>query len=76
MVHDLQTHSLPDEALELERCAIRSGYAAPDRPSAVKRFQDDFRAHTKFVNDLFRSLFYDPQGSPLLKRALKAMKRR
>ena len=76
MVHDLQTHSLPDEALELERCAIRSGYAISDRPSAVNRFQADLRAHTKFVNDLFRSFFYDPLASPLVKVALKAMKRR
>ncbi|HKR79223.1 MAG TPA: hypothetical protein VJR69_05925, partial [Nitrospira sp.] len=76
MVHDLQTHSLPDEALELERCAIRSGYAISDRPSAVNRFQADLRAHTKFVNDLFRSFFYDSQASPLVKVALKAMRRR
>ena len=76
MVHDLQTHSLPDETLELERCAIRSGYATPDRPSAVHRFQADLRAHTKFVNDLFRSFFYDSQASPLVKVALKAMRRR
>ena len=74
MVHDLQTHSLPDEALELERCAIRSGYAITDRPTAVNRFQADLRAHTKFVNDLFRSFFYDPLASPLVKVALKATK--
>jgi [glutamine synthetase] adenylyltransferase / [glutamine synthetase]-adenylyl-L-tyrosine phosphorylase len=74
MVHDLQTHSLPDEALELERCAIRSGYAITDRRTAVNRFQADLRAHTKFVNDLFRSFFYDPLASPLVKVALKATK--
>ncbi|TKB78247.1 MAG: hypothetical protein E8D42_10080 [Nitrospira sp.] len=28
MVHDLQTHSLPAEADELERCAVRMGYGA------------------------------------------------
>ena len=74
MVHDLQTHSLPDEALELERCAIRSGYAITDRRTAVNRFQADLRAHTKFVNDLFRSFFYNPLASPLVKVALKATK--
>jgi glutamate-ammonia-ligase adenylyltransferase len=26
MVHDLQTHALPDQQRELERCAIRMGY--------------------------------------------------
>ena len=73
MVHDLQTHSLPDEAQELERCAIRSGYEVTDRATSVNRFQADLRSHTKIVHDLFRSFFYDSQASPLLKATLKAM---
>ena len=39
MVHDLQTHALPDQQKELERCAIRMGYDKADRPIAVKQFQ-------------------------------------
>jgi glutamate-ammonia-ligase adenylyltransferase len=74
MVHDLQTHSLPDEAQELERCAVRSGYEVTDRATSVSRFQADLRSHTKIVHDLFRSFFYDPQASPLLKATLKAMR--
>jgi glutamate-ammonia-ligase adenylyltransferase len=74
MVHDLQTHSLPDEAQELERCAIRSGYEEIDRAASVNRFLADFRSHTKIVHDLFRSFFYDSQASPLLKATLKAMR--
>ncbi|MDF2460371.1 MAG: glnEb [Nitrospira sp.] len=73
MVHDLQTHSLPDEALELERCAVRSGYQGTDRPVIANRFQADYRSHTKVVHDLFRSFFYETQVSPLLKATLKAM---
>jgi glutamate-ammonia-ligase adenylyltransferase len=76
MVHDLQTHSLPDEAQELERCAIRSGYEVTDRATSVNRFQADMRSHTKIVHDLFRSFFYDSQASPLLKATLKAMQTR
>ena len=73
MVHDLQTHSLPDEALELERCAIRSGYQGTNRPDIASRFQADYRSHTKVVHDLFRSFFYETGASPLLKATLKAM---
>jgi len=74
MVHDLQTHSLPDEAQELERCAIRSGYQWADRATAVTRFQSDYRSHTKFVHEFFRSFFYDSKFSPLLKRVLQTVR--
>jgi glutamate-ammonia-ligase adenylyltransferase len=73
MVHDLQTHSLPDEMQELERCAIRSGYEETDRAASANRFLADFRSHTKTVHDHFRSFFYDSHASPLLKATLKAM---
>ena len=76
MVHDLQTHSLPDEAQELERCAIRSGYEGMDRAASVARFQADLRSSTKVVHDLFRAFFYRSQTSPLLKATLRAMHRR
>ena len=35
MVHDLQTHSLPDQAEELAHCAIRMGYDTKDRARGV-----------------------------------------
>lgn len=74
MVHDLQTHALPDEAIELTRCAIRMGYEGSDRGALLKRFQADHVTHTKVVHDLFRAFFYEPNASPLLKATLKAMK--
>jgi glutamate-ammonia-ligase adenylyltransferase len=73
MVHDLQTHALPDGPEELERCAIRMGYEGKDRARALIRFAADHEAHTACVHDFFRSFFYRPETSPLLKAALRAV---
>ena len=70
MVHDLQTHSLPAEADELERCAIRMGYGAADRKNAVESFHADHQRHTEMVHRTFQSLFVEPKTSPLLKTTL------
>lgn len=74
MVHDLQTHALPDEEEELERCAIRMGYDGADRSAALKQFQADHAAHRTLVHDLFRSFFDSPKTSPHFKATLRAMK--
>lgn len=71
MVHDLQTHALPDQQKELERCAIRMGYDKADRPIAVKQFQADHSAHTTLVHDIFRSFFETPKTSAILKKAFQ-----
>ncbi|MEO5954482.1 MAG: hypothetical protein ABIR36_02160 [Nitrospiraceae bacterium] len=71
MVHDLQTHSLPDQEDELERCAIRMGYDGTDRPSARTEFQADHAAHRTLVHDIFRSFFEDPKTSPHFKATLR-----
>jgi len=71
MVHDLQTHALPDEAEELERCAIRGGYEGDDRTAAVKKFLADHAAHTAVVHAAFRSFFYETKHSPWFKAAMK-----
>jgi glutamate-ammonia-ligase adenylyltransferase len=70
MVHELQTHALPDQDEENMRCAIRLGYSAEDRSQALKQFKADFQRHTTQVNRLYRSLFVDPERSPLLAAAL------
>ncbi len=75
MRHDLQTHALPDADEELGRCAIRGGYDGSDRVAAVKKFRADHAAHRAVVHNLFRSFFYRPEASPLLKAALKTIKR-
>ncbi len=71
MVHDLQTHALPDQQRELERCAIRMGYDRADRPTALKQFQDDLAAHTTLVHDIFRSFFETPKTSAMLKKTFQ-----
>ncbi|MBM4125241.1 MAG: hypothetical protein FJ246_09880 [Nitrospira sp.] len=71
MVHDLQTHALPDQGEELTRCAIRMGYPSRDRRAAMKRFAEDYRRHTRLVHQTFQSLFYKPARSPLLRAALR-----
>ncbi|TLY23302.1 MAG: hypothetical protein E6K66_07340 [Nitrospirae bacterium] len=73
MVHDLQTHALPDQQKELERCAIRMGYDRADRPIALKQFQADLSAHTTLVHDIFRSFFETPKTSKLFKATLRAI---
>jgi glutamate-ammonia-ligase adenylyltransferase len=73
MVHDLQTHALPDQEEELERCAIRMGYDGTDRSAALKQFQADHAAHTTLVHDIFRSFFEMPKTSRFLKATLRAM---
>jgi [glutamine synthetase] adenylyltransferase / [glutamine synthetase]-adenylyl-L-tyrosine phosphorylase len=76
MRHDLQTHALPDVDEELERCAIRAGYEGNDRAAIVKKFQADHATHTAFVHNLFRSLFYEPKTSALLKATLRSINAR
>jgi glutamate-ammonia-ligase adenylyltransferase len=74
MVHDLQTHALPESSEEMERCAIRAGYDTADRKKGAERFRADHERHTGIVNRMFRSLFYEPGTSPLLKATLRAMR--
>ena len=70
MVHELQTHALPDEALELGRCAIRMGYEREDRTGGVKQFLSDLQTHTQVVNRTFRAFFHVRKASPLLKKII------
>lgn len=74
MVHDLQTHSLPAEDHELERCAIRMGYGTEDRTKAVECFLVDHRRYTTVVHRAFQSLFSEPRTSPALDVTLRAIK--
>lgn len=74
MVHDLQTHALPDEAEELARCAIRMGYDTEDRAKGVAQFRADHQQHTELVNRTFRALFHEPKTSSLLKVVLRFLK--
>ncbi len=72
MVHDLQTHALPDQEHELEGVAVRMGYNGSNRSVARTRLQADHVAHTAVVRELFRSFFECPTNSRLLKAVLRA----
>ena len=75
MVHDLQTHALPDQQKELERCAIRMGYDRADRPIALKQFQVDLATHTTLVHNIFQSFFERPKTSAMLKKTFQLIGR-
>ena len=76
MVHDLQTHSLPAEIQELERCAIRMGYGTEDRTKAAELFLVDHQRYTTVVHRVFQSLFSEPKTSHVLQATLRAIKAR
>ena len=71
MVHDMQTHALPDRQDKLERCAIRMGYTGASRSAALKQFQADHAAHRTVVHDIFHSFFETPKASAMLKRTFQ-----
>ena len=72
MMHDLQTHALPDSDEELARCAVRMGYGAESRSAGLARFLADRLEHTALVNETFRAFFYEPEASPLFAAVLAA----
>ena len=71
MVHDLQTHALPESIEELERCAVRMGYGAGGRKQAAELFHVDHQSHTEVVHRTFRSFFLEPTTSPILKATMR-----
>ncbi len=71
MVHDLQTHALPEGDEELAQCAIRLGYGVKNREASRAAFVKACRQHTTLVNGAFRDLFAAPPKSRLLKAALR-----
>ncbi|WP_447598788.1 [protein-PII] uridylyltransferase family protein [Nitrospira sp. Nam80] len=75
MVHEIQTHSLPDDEEHLTQCAIRMGYDARNRRASLARFRADHARHTNHVNRTFRRFFYTPQQSGLLRATLSAIRR-
>ena len=70
MVHELQTHALPAQDEELERCAIRMGYNGGDRSAVLRQFQADYAKYTMVVHDTFRSFFENPKASSVFKAIL------
>lgn len=75
MVHDMQTHALPDRQDKLERCAIRMGYRGASRSAALMQFQADHAAHRTVVHDIFQSFFETPKTSAILKKTFQLIGR-
>jgi glutamate-ammonia-ligase adenylyltransferase len=63
LVHDLQTHSLPDEAAELLRCSKRMGYRRNSDDETLEAFRRDLEKHSTAVRQVFNSLFQEPGQS-------------
>ena len=64
IVHEFQTHTLPDDPVELGRLARRVGIEAAPRVAA-RRFASDHRAVTRDVHHAFRQFFGErPAGAP------------
>ena len=76
MVHDMQTHALPDRQDKLERCAIRMGYTGTSRSAALMQFQADHAGYRTIVHDIFQSFFDTPKTSKLFKATLRAIRKR
>ena len=76
MVHDMQTHALPDRQDKLERCAIRMGYTGTSRSAALMQFQADHAGHRTIVHDIFQSFFHTPKTSKLFKAVLRVLNKR
>lgn len=71
MVHDLQTHALPQGSEELERCAVRMGYGEEDRMKAAELFHTDHQRYTEVVHRMFRSFFVEPMTSQVFTATLR-----
>ncbi|MBI4445220.1 MAG: hypothetical protein HY645_04860 [Acidobacteria bacterium] len=66
LVHDRQTHILPEDDYELGRCARRMGYPAKELETLAAQFHDELARHTTVVNEIFESLFRsDSEGGSL-----------
>jgi len=75
LVNDLQTHTLPRNEQELERCARRLGYRGkpddPERHSPLAWFAAELEHRTSAVHEVFQSLFDEvPPGQGLEEIAL------
>jgi [glutamine synthetase] adenylyltransferase / [glutamine synthetase]-adenylyl-L-tyrosine phosphorylase len=65
LVNDLQTHTLPRNEMELERCARRMGYTAkpgdPQRGTSLQWFSNELDRHSGAVREIFDTLFESGQ---------------
>ena len=56
MVEDLQTHTLPSDPGEYQRCALMMGYRDSEASRAADQLRHDDETHAGHVNEIFRNL--------------------
>lgn len=59
IVFDLQTHTLPDDAEELRKVAVRMGYADKKDVTALEAFQTEYRLRTEVNRRILDHLLHD-----------------
>lgn len=62
IMYDLQTHSLPTAAGDLEKVARRMGYVDSQEASAVDAFQADYQQLTEVNHKILKHLLHDAFG--------------
>jgi len=55
IIHDRQTHTLPDDPQELQSLGRRMGYHPPEHPDAGAALQAEYQRHTTAVRQLYDS---------------------
>jgi glutamate-ammonia-ligase adenylyltransferase len=55
IIHDRQTHTLPDDALEIQSLGRRMGYHPPEHADAGAALLADYERHTTAVRELYDS---------------------
>ena len=67
IMFDLQTHLLPDDAVEMRKLAIRMGYADEPKRTALSAFESDYENKTavnrKILDHLLHDAFGDDAGT-------------
>ena len=63
MVEDLQTHTLPTDPGEFQRCALMMGYCDFEESHAADQLRHDDETHAGNVNEVFRNLFLPAHGT-------------
>ncbi len=63
MVEDLQTHTLPLDPGEFQRCALMMGYRDSKESTAADQLRQDDQMHARHVNEVFRNLFLPAHGT-------------
>lgn len=56
IVHDMQTHSLPSDRQEIEKCAVRLGYSKKAGDESAGALLEDHLRHTQHVRKIFEKM--------------------